>query len=61
MQNQNFLTSKQVADLLHLSRPTVAKYAKNGIIKGYLTPKAWLFKETDIEAYIESLRGEADE
>lgn len=47
------LTSKEVIELLNISRPTFDKWIKERKLKGYKVGRKWLFKEDDIMAFIE--------
>jgi len=47
------LTSKEVMEVLNISRPTFDKWMKERKLKGYKVGRKWLFKEDEIMAFIE--------
>ena len=48
------LTTKQVAEMLHLHTITVSQYAKRGIIHASKIGKGWLFSESAVNDFIKS-------
>lgn len=49
---QEYLTRKQVADILQLSLPTLSEYSKNGLIPSYRLGRSIRYKKTEIENII---------
>ncbi|HUO34071.1 MAG TPA: helix-turn-helix domain-containing protein [Candidatus Acidoferrum sp.] len=53
---EKLLTSEQASEILGVSRPTLYKLVNTGRLKAYLVAKAWKFKPSDIEKFLESVR-----
>lgn len=48
------LTSREVLDILKISRSTLHLWLKAGKLKGYKVGRRWLFKRDEIEALVEA-------
>ena len=58
---REFLTIKQVREILGISERTVFRYIKSGDLKGFKAGRGWKFESTDIDAFIEARRHKAEE
>ena len=47
------MTTKEVAEYLHMSKQVVARMAKKKMIPGYKLGKKWLFKKSIIDEWLE--------
>lgn len=47
------ITSKEVMEILNISRPTFDQWMKEKKLKGYKVGRKWLFKEDEIMDFIE--------
>jgi excisionase family DNA binding protein len=53
--DEEFLNTEQVASILHVSRRTVERYAKDGKLSRYRQKRRVLFKRSDVEKLDEEM------
>lgn len=53
LNGERFITDKQLADILRISRRTLQDYRTNGIISYYLLGGKVLYKESDVQKLLE--------
>jgi len=53
---EKLLTTKQVCEILGISKNTLGKLIKTGRLKAHMVGRAWKFKPSDIEKFLERVR-----
>ena len=53
LNGERFMTDKQLADVLKISRRTLQDYRTNGILSYYLLGGKGLYKESDVQKLLE--------
>jgi excisionase family DNA binding protein len=56
MSDEKLMNIRQVADYLQLNQTTVYAWAQQGILPGYKLGRAWRFRPSEIEAWLEKQR-----
>jgi excisionase family DNA binding protein len=58
MQEKQFYTKKETAEVLGLNPKTIERYLLSGKLKGARLGKAWKISQADIDAFYESVKKE---
>jgi len=57
---REFLNIKQVQELLGISERTAFRYIRGGELKGFKAGREWRFEPSDIDAFIQKRREQAE-
>lgn len=59
-EQRNFLTPREVSDLLRVSTQTVRRWIKEGKLPAYKVGRAWRIEETDLNRWLNGQRTAAE-